>query len=663
MLKKTKGFTLAEILGVIVIISLLLILIIPTILNQINSTKENAENAGNELIFSAAEQHIKENSNKYPPDKSGRYCISIQELIDEGKLVAPVKDVTTGKDISDKSVMVTIYSSGNTEYELKDTDDCKTVANLPMIDFIVTPHGSSWVQKRTAKIIWPAISGEYKARYRIDNGSWVYVDSIDNKIGGNIEIDFTETSYSKLLEAQYIGKGEETTTNNIITSKINIVNVDSTPPECELMTTGTIGDNSWFTSNVKVSFKSKTDEISGVAKSGISLSSSYSFGNQSMTQTKDTAGITYYGFVEDMAGNQNKCQISFKKDGTKPSCSLTDSGTKGDNNWYRSNVSIKMSEYSDNLSGVSTYGMSTNSGATYNKTTQMILSSDTKGQNYYGFVKDNAGNTTTCTTSVKRDVTPPICSIKDSGTKGDNNWYRSNVNVKLTTSDATSEVSVYGMNAGGGTTYNGTSNMTQSSDIAGITYSGYVKDNAGNTSSCSTSFKKDSTPPSCTSSKGNLWTTSGVTITYSCGDNLSNVAFCPANKSGQKSSVGEETVRDNAGNTATCPGQTVNSQVQYRTSTRDTLTCTSSACCGSYSYSYKCQKYYCAPFVDDTGCEFQSQGGKCCGWISSTCYGTASYTCKNSCCGYSSWSAWSSWGSGSPCNTTTCRSESRTLYY
>ena len=46
-----KGFTLAEILGVIVIIGLLLILIVPPIINRISGSGDEAKDAENEFIY------------------------------------------------------------------------------------------------------------------------------------------------------------------------------------------------------------------------------------------------------------------------------------------------------------------------------------------------------------------------------------------------------------------------------------------------------------------------------------------------------------------------------------------------------------------------------------------------------------------------------------
>ncbi|MBR2588092.1 MAG: type II secretion system protein, partial [Bacilli bacterium] len=83
-MKNKKGFTLAEILGVIVIVGMLMILVTPGIINKLRSNRDNVEAAGNEIIYSAANQYISENKKTYKEGK--QYCISIQKLVADGKL-------------------------------------------------------------------------------------------------------------------------------------------------------------------------------------------------------------------------------------------------------------------------------------------------------------------------------------------------------------------------------------------------------------------------------------------------------------------------------------------------------------------------------------------------------------------------------------------------
>ena len=97
------------------------------------------------------------------------------------------------------------------------------------------------------------------------------------------------------------------------------------------------------------------------------------------------------------------------------------------------------------MSGVAGYGMSTSSVASYNSKKTMTQSADTTGTTYYGYVKDKAGNINNCNVGVKKDTKAPTCSVKGSGTKGNNDWYRSNVNVYLNYSDSGSGINNYGL--------------------------------------------------------------------------------------------------------------------------------------------------------------------------------------------------------------------------
>lgn len=435
---KKLGFTLAEILGVIVIIGILLILIVPTVINRLNSTSEEVDEATDDIIYNAADQYIREHPSDYPPGKAGRYCITIQSLVDDGKLSSPVKDATTGEDITDKSVMVTIYSAGTSDFEIRDGAECKEMASLPMIDFLADPKGSSWVKKRTITIIYPSVDGNFEARHRIDNGAWVS-DSSANK-GGNIKIEFTKISK---LEAQLKG-------NQIISGKFNVVNVDSEIPVVTKVVMG-----KWVNHVNRVEITAK-DNISGI--SGLYISTSSAKPNENASGwisvssnpgeikkfTRDLDLGTYYVWVKDKAGNVSNASnnVITVKDTTPPTCSISDSGKKGSNNWYTGNVTLKMTT-NDNESGVKSYGMNTSGAVSYNGTLTMTLSSDTKTITYTGYVQDRGGNTAKCTKTVKRDASPPTISF------GISNIHTAKVNC----SDSISGASSYTSSLSGSSNY------------------------------------------------------------------------------------------------------------------------------------------------------------------------------------------------------------------
>ena len=163
-----KGFTLAEILGVIVIIALLLLLLMPTIIDKMAQNGDKAGEINDSLIYDAVDNYIEENIDI---NKSGTYCIPIQDLVDDGKLVDPVIDVETGEDITDKTVYVTIDNDGNITHQIVEKDECDANSNLHQIDFIINPDNNNWVHER--KVIYQIsnMGSGYTYQYKIDDGN------------------------------------------------------------------------------------------------------------------------------------------------------------------------------------------------------------------------------------------------------------------------------------------------------------------------------------------------------------------------------------------------------------------------------------------------------------------------------------------------------------
>ena len=208
----------------------------------------------------------------------------------------------------------------------------------------------------------------------------------------------------------------------------------------------------------------------------------------------------------------------------------------------------------------------------------------------------------------------------------------------------------------------------------------------------------DKQKPSCKGSKSNQHSTSGVNISYSCGDHGgSGVKNCPGSQTHKKSTQ-SHSVCDNVKNCMTCT-VTVTAYNQYRYIKKNVAktcsksccgnkTCTKGSCCGWYtSRGRNCRK--CGSRTE-TFCN--TWGGLRCpsgytriGWCPgatsgasahcrrttcNTCtWNTGQKTCTKACCGYKTctngsccgWacgSQWTSWGAGS----TGCRSQSRKLY-
>ena len=167
--------------------------------------------------------------------------------------------------------------------------------------------------------------------------------------------------------------------------------------------------------------------------------------------------------TNDINGNKKSATSNvIVIDTTKPKCSVDLTGTLGENEWYKSKVNLELKITEKNTAGLSK-GITTSSTVSYNgKTTDE--QSDTNGQPWYGYVKDAAGNTGSCTKTVKVDTEKPSCTFSNikvpsvttsdivSGKQG---------TIDLTCTDSTSLINNYVIGLG-------TSNIVTTSNVAKI---------------------------------------------------------------------------------------------------------------------------------------------------------------------------------------------------
>lgn len=121
---KANGFTLVEILGVVLILSLIVILAFPTIIENIRKSEDKIDTASKNLIQNAVELYIDDNKVNFSEKKE--YCINLGELFKAGYLKEPFIDTKTGKEISkeNKSIEVTIGDEEN-EYKFNWESNCQ----------------------------------------------------------------------------------------------------------------------------------------------------------------------------------------------------------------------------------------------------------------------------------------------------------------------------------------------------------------------------------------------------------------------------------------------------------------------------------------------------------------------------------------------------------
>lgn len=96
--KVKKGFTLAELLGVVTILALCCLVIFPAILSTIQKSKQDISEITQNIIFGATNTYINNHFTSYPKIDNETYYITLQEISDEGLLI-DLKDAKTNEPI------------------------------------------------------------------------------------------------------------------------------------------------------------------------------------------------------------------------------------------------------------------------------------------------------------------------------------------------------------------------------------------------------------------------------------------------------------------------------------------------------------------------------------------------------------------------------------
>lgn len=419
--------------------------------------------------------------------------------------------VNTNTAAAGTTLTCSATSAGGTESK---TATVKLDKTAPSVQAVVVGHvgDNGWYD------------GDVGVSWQISDGGNSGIDSRSADCSGaTLSTDTTSQSYSCTVTDNAGNSSTATTT----------VKRDATEPVITKVVTGTSGLRGWYTSDVGIDW-TVTDVTSGVP-AGLCPDDSL---------TTDNAGATFTCDAADNAGNEASDSVSVKRDATPPTVAPVVEGTVGQNDWYTSNVSVSWT-LDDNLSGIDS---ETASGCVNEE-----ITSDTTdaGVTFTCTVKDQAGNETMRSVTVKRDATTPTVDHSIIGNAGENGWYTSEVGVSWTWSDETSGVA---------TTLNCTP-VTRSADTDGTTYTCTVTDLAGNSTSDPVTIKIDRTAPTVTpnltgTEGNNDWYTGDVSVSWTYGDGtgrpVSVVSGCePANVTDD--TTGDSfscTVKDAAGNPA-----------------------------------------------------------------------------------------------------------------
>ena len=477
-----KGFTLVEIIGVVAILGIVSVVGLVSVNSIIKKGKEEHYVAAEQNLKLTAESYAQTNRDYLPKNVGEKKKVTLRTLV-ENNYIEPIKDYHDKNcDLDNSYVQIFKYSKNGYSYlvyldcpEYKNTEqnnDLKPTIRITMTD------NENNIKKTKSEV---KITDSHKL---LSYSITIYKYDEEVYTTGNIEANYN-TEITKTVDISKYTPGKlktVVTATNIYghteTASLTKTYADKQKPTCIVKDEDKTRDNDdWIkTGNRKITVGCDDgEEGSGCER-------------EEFTQTFKTDMKYGYITIKDKAGNTQECRVDVFIDRTKPSCTISDTGTKGLNSWYITNASMTLND-SDEMSGIKNRTLQTSATlGIYNQSTK-ATQTETTGQVWYGFVEDYAGNTANCVSkNVKVDTTAPTApsggTVQVSGTSVD-----AEVGAVSGSTDATSGVWQYRyyVKNSSGTPANTNSNFTTSRAFkrkCGTSYYGYAiaVDNAGNIS-------------------------------------------------------------------------------------------------------------------------------------------------------------------------------------
>jgi len=111
-----KGFTIVEIIAVVIVLGLIALLAFPPMLNMIKNSENELSNAAKTLIYTASSQYTSKYVNDFPKKEGNIYCITIEELIKEEFLTNSIQDENLGDFGLQTKIKITVNNDLKFDY-------------------------------------------------------------------------------------------------------------------------------------------------------------------------------------------------------------------------------------------------------------------------------------------------------------------------------------------------------------------------------------------------------------------------------------------------------------------------------------------------------------------------------------------------------------------
>lgn len=124
-MKNKKGFTLVELLGVIVILSMIVLVTVPALISTLKGSEEKQIEEFEKSVYLAAESYFQMNSELYPQlgSSGAKAYVPISTLIEEGFIKDTLVDPRTNEKIdSSASILAIQNADGTFKYSFTETN-------------------------------------------------------------------------------------------------------------------------------------------------------------------------------------------------------------------------------------------------------------------------------------------------------------------------------------------------------------------------------------------------------------------------------------------------------------------------------------------------------------------------------------------------------------
>jgi type IV pilus assembly protein PilA len=606
------GFTLIEILAVLIILAAVALLVTPLILKQVKDSKDNLYDVQIENIKKSASIYVTDNIKDLKESSYTFYLGNLQKLgLAEKNIINPKTNEKLNECL--KIVVTKIGENIFTTVNENDvTENCQLDGDIMMI----LVGATNYQTKKNESYVEPGVilkkinggnldSKDIKVKVTMTYDGMNEINNVITSIRNYNDLGKIPTDNYYRYEIVYTYEGLE--------EKRNITVSDMIVPECMILTSDSLVENGWRTGNQSAFIMPTSSLNFDDYLYSLDIKDKATYGNDMMYEFSKTGEYTLHGYIRDKSGNVGKCEATVKYQTSSPTCEIMLEGTKGSNDWYTSALNVTLTGNMKE-SNLKYYGLSLDSDATYN---QLNSQNFDKNGTYtiYGYLKDEAGFTASCSKTVKVDTntsftgdieakitgtniyytapiassitlsiyplpsqtasgyiyqwydgdeliegatdanyitiipgtynyktkitngagvsyeTPskeivileniPTCSLKASGTKGSNNWYKSDVSISFNSKEDVRSYGIYNTTAVDNNNLNGSETYTINSDTSGTNIYGIVK-NFTEVSTCILNVKRDTIAPKVSLSASG--SSSTVTLTASASDSGSGIA-------------------------------------------------------------------------------------------------------------------------------------------